>query len=116
MAYPVDQIDTSRIKRAVISAASSGANTVVACPAGQQVRVIGYSFICTSAVTVTWKSGTTAITGPMDYAANGGLVEPPDMTGILQTAVGEDLNMTLGGAVQVSGRINYQLLGATSTY
>ena len=94
-------------KFAVINAATSGdANTIVAAVAGKQIRVLSYTLIADAAVTATWKSGTTAISGAMSLPANGGAA-PTCQSGVLQTATGEALMMTLGGAVGVRGHLTY---------
>lgn len=96
-------------KFAAISAASSGNNTIVAAVTGKKIRVLTYTVIATSAVTVQWRSSTagTNLTGAMPYGANGGATPPFCPVGHFETASGELLNMVLGGAVQVSGHVTY---------
>lgn len=109
----------SRYTHVVVNGASSGANEIVAAVAGYRIRVMGGHFVCDAAVTVTWKSATTALSAASSYAANGGPVLPivpwpradvlpPD--GWLETAAGEALNMVLGGAVGVRGWLKYVLV------
>jgi hypothetical protein len=102
---------------AVISTATSGDNTIVAAATnGRKIRVQEYLLVPSSAVTVTWKSGSTAISGAMDLAAKAPLEAgvsgqtSTGLDGVLQTAGGEALVLTLGGAVQVSGHIKYEVL------
>lgn len=109
----------ARMNHVVVSGAASGVNEIVAAVAGYRIRVMGGHFVADSAVTVTWKSATTALGGASSYAANGGPVlpivpwpradaVPPD--GWFETAAGEALNMVLGGAVGVRGWLKYVLV------
>lgn len=109
--FPANQVDVSPVYRASISAASSGANTIVAAQSGKQIRVLAYTIIAAGAVGATWKSASTSISGAMSLAANGGVAQPFVEVGVLQTAVGELLGLTLDGAVQVSGYVVYQIIG-----
>lgn len=97
---------------AAISAATGSAeNTIVAAVASKRIRVTGYVVNAVTAVTVRWFSNTTALSGAIALGATGSLVCPNDNTdGWFETAAGEALKMTLGGAVQVSGHIRYQLI------
>jgi hypothetical protein len=71
-------------------------------------------------VVITWKSGTgggaTSLTGAMSFVENGGMSDCWNPEGKLsgpfffETVSGQALNMSLGGAVQVSGAISYLLL------
>lgn len=97
-------IALSRFKK--IDIAASGANEIVPAVSGGRIRVVGYSVVATGAVTATWKSGTTALSGAMSIAANG-VVSVAAEGGVIETAVGEALNITLSGAVQLSGHLSY---------
>lgn len=97
------------VKRAVIECSTSGANTIVAAVAGKRIAVLGYTIVAAGAVTVRWTSDTTAISGPMSFAANGG-VSPATVDADkahMVTAVGEALKITLGGAVAIAGHLVY---------
>lgn len=96
-------------------AAISGAatdNTIVAAVAGKRIRVLGFGIVAAGAVTVAFESSTTsALTGVMSLAANGDLsLTAENPLGLFETVAAELLNMTLGGAVQVSGWLTYQLV------
>lgn len=100
------------IKRAVISGATSGNNTIVTAVADKKIKVLSVFLIAATAVTVRFESGAggTALTGVMSIGATGGFVLPPpaDPTNHwFETGVNTLLNMELGGAVQVSGAITY---------
>lgn len=95
----------------VISAASSGANSLVAAVPGKSIRVLGYALVAAGAVTVNFENGTTDISGVMSLAANGGVSYPGGVQcPAFETSPGTALGLTLGGAVQVSGHICYQLV------
>lgn len=99
---------------AVISAASSGANTIVAAQAGKVIVVQSYTFVVNNNVTVTWKSGSTAISGAMLCGPTNlcpGMSIPYNPNGMFETAAGEALILTLGGAIQVSGFLTYIIRG-----
>lgn len=97
-------------KYAVIDAASSGDNTIVAAVSGKKIRVLALSLVAAGAVTARFESGAggTALTGQMSMAANGVLVLPLNEAGWFETAAGSLLNLELGGAVSVDGCLVYQ--------
>jgi hypothetical protein len=94
---------------AAISAAASGQNTLVAAAgAGLKIRVLGYVLVADAAVTAQWRSGaTTALSGAMAFANNGGLSAPEATFGHFETAANEALTMNLGAAVGVRGHLTY---------
>lgn len=93
---------------AVISAAASGANEIVGAVAGKRIVVLSYTLIPAGDVTATWKSDSTAISGAMSRTT-ASVLTASHSAGVLQTAVGEALVLTLGGAVQTSGHVTYIL-------
>lgn len=101
------------MKYAVINASASGSNTVVAAVTGKRIRVLSYVMIAAGDVTVTWRSASTAISGPMALATNGGAapgsgqMAPVGLFGQFQTEAGEALNMNLSAAVAVGGHLTY---------
>lgn len=96
---------------AAISAASSGNNEIVAAVAGKKIVVLNYNYLTDGAVTVTWKSASTAISGAQAWtaAAQGETITSANGDGLMETVAGEALNLTLGGAVGVRGRLTYTL-------
>lgn len=95
-------------RESVISVASLGANTIVAADATKSISVRRLVFVVGGEVTVTIKSGSTALTGPMQYTNGGGLVLDFDEDHPWFVAnAGEALVFDLSAAVQVSGRIWY---------
>ena len=90
-----------------IDAATSGDNTIIAAVAGKKIRVLQYTLVCVAATDITWKSGATARSGVMSIASNSGISTPYSSDGLLETAVGEALNLNLSAANQTSGTIVY---------
>lgn len=100
--------ETSEVKYAVISASSSGDNTIVALVASTVLRVISYAFVVNGTVSVTWKSGaSTAKSGAMPFVVNGGMICQESTRGWFETASGEAIVMNLSAAVAVYGHIAY---------
>ncbi len=97
------------VKQAQINyATQTTPGAIVAAVTGKKIRVIAMHFVATGAVTVTWKSATTTICAAQSYAANGVVdVNWAPCGHLFETVAGEALNIVLGGAVQVSGVINY---------
>jgi hypothetical protein len=100
------------VKRAVISAASAGDNTLVAAVAAAKIKVLSLGLIASGDVDVRLESGAggTALTGVISLAADGnGFVASPALPGYhhWETAVNTLLNLELSGAVQVSGWLVY---------
>jgi LEA14-like dessication related protein len=100
------------IKRAIISASSSGDNTIVAAVADKKIKVLSVLLVAAEATTVRFESGASgdALTGVMSLEAKAGFVipAPADASGHwFETGVNTLLNLELGGAVQVSGCITY---------
>ena len=89
----------------IIDTATSGANTILASAAGKTIYVWKYILTTASATTVTWKDGTTALTGAITTATGQPEKSPqvPDERPIW--AVAGNLVLTLGGNVQTSGTV-----------
>lgn len=96
-------------KFAVIDAATSGDNTLVAAVASKKIRVLALFAVATGAVNVRFESGAggTALTGQMNLVANTGFVLPFNPAGWFETAVNTLLNMELSAAVSVDGSLVY---------
>ncbi len=97
-----------------LHAAISGATTdetLVAAVAGKKIRVTSFYLVAAAAVSVAFESSTTsALTGIMTLATPFVLEAGYNPHGHFETVAGELLNMTLGGAIQVSGWLTYQLI------
>lgn len=92
-----------------ISAALLGNNTLIAAQAGKSIFVLSYELVVAGAVTIDFQSGAsgTSLSGVQSLPANGIKVLPHNPTTWFNTAVGALLNLSLGGAVQVSGSIQW---------
>jgi len=97
------------IKFAVIDAATSGDNTLVAAVAGKKIRVVSLWLIAAGTVNTRFESGAsgTALTGQANLTAQAGYVLPFNPTGWFETAAGALLNLELSAAVSVDGSLSY---------
>lgn len=97
-------------KYAAISASSSGDNTLVAAVSGKKIRVLACVLMSAGTVTATFKSanGGTSISGAYPFIAQAGLVMPFSEGGWMETVAGQLLNLSLNGAVAVTGNLVYQ--------
>ena len=92
-----------------ISQAATTAS-LVAGVADRQIEVLGYTVLCEANTAITWKSATTAISGPMTFAANGGAtVGGNDGKAVLRTNVGEALQLT-NASGEIHGHFNYRIV------
>jgi len=97
-------------KFAVIDAASSGDNTIVAAVTSKKIRVLALHLTMTGTlVTIRFESaaGGTALTGQMQPLAGNSITLPFNPLGWFETVAGELLNMELGGAQSVDGCLVY---------
>jgi len=107
---------TKDIKRAKISAASSGNNTIVSAVSNKRIRVLALTLMSAGSVNATFQSGAsgTDLTGAMPLAANTGFSPAYSPLGQFETEPGELLNLSLSAAIQVSGWMTYELDGGNS--
>lgn len=96
-------------KFAIIDAATSGDNTLVAAVTSKKIRVLSLVMVASGAVNVRFESGAsgTALSGQMNLAANGGFTLPFNPLGWFETASGTLLNLELSGATSVDGMLTY---------
>lgn len=81
--------------------------TLVAGVAGKRTRVWQIFFVQSLDSNVTFKSGSTALTGAMPLTAFGTLMLPSSPHPWFTTAVGEAFVMSQSASAQISGRIYY---------
>jgi hypothetical protein len=104
-----------------INDSANGDTKLVSGQSGRKIRVTSYLLLASAAVTAKFRSGpdsgaTSDLTGPMALGANLPValpVAPPlpnEIAGYFETQPGEDLWLNLGGAVQVSGHLSYELV------
>ena len=97
---------------ALISAAGSGDNTVLAAVTDKRIRVIGLCMVAAGAVIARFESATggTALTGIMSMIT-GVPISAYNPLGLFeQDVVSELLNLELSDGVQVSGFLTYLLI------
>lgn len=96
-------------KFAIIDAATSGDNTIVAAVSSKKIRVIAGLLVASGAVNARFESGAggTALTGQMNLTTNSGFQIPFCPVGNFETAATTLLNLELSGAVSVDGWIVY---------
>lgn len=105
-----------------ISFSTSGLHEVVAGVNNVVVRVVAYMLVAANTVTVTFRSGTTTLTGAMTMVVG----RPIKARGprpyavarlprecVLQTAPGQALNLALSAGVAVSGFMVVQRVSRT---
>jgi hypothetical protein len=108
--------DYARITRVAVNQATSGNNDeLVGEQSGQIVYLCGFGLVTDGAVEVQFIGGTgtdcgtgeTDLTGPMSFAANGGISVPNGGVPQFATAASSDLCLELSGAVEVNGWVAY---------
>lgn len=101
-----------QVKYAKIDTAT-GDTTLVAADAVGKIRVLSFQFVVkTTAVDITFKSGTggTALTGAMSPAAGTVFSAPFHPYGHFETAAATLLNLNQSGTSQISGWLTYQIV------
>jgi len=105
---------------AVINAVGDGATdqTVVSAVTGMSIEVLQYTYTASADATVTWKSNTTAISGPMPILASGGIANAacPAVYGgqihpLFKTAIGEALKVAISATSTLGGHLVYRTVG-----
>jgi len=104
-----DRLAGRNAKYAAISASTSGNNTLVAAVTGRKIRILAIVIAGAGTVTATLQSGAagTAISGALPLVANSSVALPYNPAGWGETAVGALLNLSLSGAVAVTGLLVY---------
>lgn len=102
----------------VINAVGDGATdqTLLAAIPGMSIEVLQYTYTISADATLTWKSNTTAISGPMPVLASGGVVSVSAPAGtfggqtipLFKTALGEALKMGISAVSTVGGHLVYR--------
>jgi len=110
-ALPVAVNSSYTLRFATINTATSGDSIVASPTSGTvKIKVLSLVLVSSGSVSVKWRSNATDLSGAMPLVANSGFVLPgtsPGQSHYFQTAAGQDLNINLSGAVQVSGHISY---------
>ena len=104
------------LRNAIINTATSGDNTIIAAPSDGYIAIDHINILPTSAVTVTFKSSTTAITGPYPLDVKQAYTienATGNEHGVMTCTRGEAFVMNLGAAVQVGGVVRYRVVGSS---
>jgi len=103
------QVNGSRlqVKWAEISATASGDTTVVTGVSNKKIRVVAIDFVCSAAVSVSWKSASTVIRNTQAFPQYGGLAQVYPIGRFMETASGEALVVTLSATATVRGSVCY---------
>lgn len=92
----------------VISASSSGDNTLVSGVSNKKIRVLSYVLMANGTVNAKFQSSTGGdITGLLYLVANTGASSGFSPVGHFETVAGEALELNLSGAVAVGGHLTY---------
>lgn len=106
-----DCISNKLVRRASISMTADA--DLVGAVEGHAIRILAGSLSIATTGTITFKSGSTAISGAITLTAGNQLLIPWTPVGAFQTVVGESFNVDNSGTAQISGWLLYQLLGPT---
>jgi|KBSSwiStaDraftv2_1062776.scaffolds.fasta_scaffold259074_2 hypothetical protein len=93
---------------AVINASSASDNTIVAGVATQCILVFKIFFVASAATTVTFKDGSTALTGAITLTAGGSFVLDLDSEPWFIATAGNAFVIAQSGTAQLSGRAYYK--------
>lgn len=110
----MNTINHEKLYTAVISNNASGENTIIAAPSsGQYIAIDHINLMPTTAVGVTLKSGSTALSGTYPLDALQSLVLDNAMqhdNGVITCADAEAFVINLSGAVLISGFVRYRIV------
>jgi len=98
-----------------INVATATTTQLVALAAGKSIYITGWDVLVAAADSVTLEygtgtncgTGTTALTGAYNFAANGGLVAGGNLGIVFKVPAGNALCIVTGAAAQASGRLTY---------
>lgn len=83
--------------------------TVVAAPTDSKIIVFGYTLV--GANTVTWKSASTGISGPMTFTV--GLTVSAGMVPVLECVAAQALVLITADAADIGGHVVYAIISDT---
>lgn len=91
----------------VINTNSTGDVTLISGVASKTIRVHKLFFVVDGTTNITFKNGSTAVTGAMSLTANGSFVLDFDGEPWFLTSPGNAFALNQSGTAQISGRIYY---------
>lgn len=97
------------VQQIPINFSASGDNTVIIGAVGMTIKVLQFFFVAAAATNLTYKSGSTVLSGPLDFPSAGAQVQ--DFIQLPLTCnAGDSFVINSSAAVQVGGVIWYALL------
>ena len=102
------------LRTAVISTSSSGDNEIIAAPSDGYIAIDHINFVNTSAVGVTLKSGSTALSGTYPLAEKQPITlenTTQQEKGVITCERGEAFVINLDSAVAINGFVRYRVVG-----
>lgn len=109
----MSQLYTGTQKNQVIDTSTNGANTIIAAPSTGYIVIDFITVLPTAAVSVTLKSGSTALTGPLPLNDKQPFTFENTIhsdQGILTCLPGDAFVITLGSGVQIGGFVRYRII------
>lgn len=100
-------VHRANLRETPIDFTSTGDNTVVAAVAAQIVRVYRLFLVVSAATDLTFKKGSTALTGAIEMTEAGSIVFDFEDQPWFTTELGEAFVIGQTGTAQVSGRLYY---------
>jgi hypothetical protein len=94
------------VVQAPINFSASGDNIIIPGVAGKRIKVLQFFFVLAATTNLTYKSGSTALSGPLDFGSNAAQVQ--DFIQLPYTCnVGDPFIINSSSAVQVGGTVWY---------
>lgn len=103
------------LRTAIISASTSGDNTIIAAPVDGYIAIDHINFVPTTAVAVKFISGSTDKSGTYPLDAKQPITLENAMQsikGVITCGKNEAFIINLGGAIAINGFIRYRVVGA----
>lgn len=101
--------EVSLLTESPINTAGTGDNILVAGVSVQTIRVHKIFFVCDTTTVISFKSGSTALTGPITLTPGGSVVLDFDSAPWFTTFSGDGFVINQTGTAQLSGRVYYQI-------
>ncbi len=96
------------VQQAVVDFTIAGDNTIVSGVLGQKIKILQFFIVISAATSLIYKSGSTALTGVMDYTGAGAHVQDFIQLPITLNS-GDSFVINNSNGVQVGGMIWYIL-------
>ncbi len=109
-------IDGEFLQSAVVSNAGGGDIASPAGIAGTIIRVYRIMLVMGGITNITFKDGSTALSGAMPMLANGSFFLPMDGTPHYTTSLGNAFNINSSAGVQVSGTVWFTVLPTSTPF